>query len=401
MSRQPLVTQRGTLHRSGGFTLVELLVVITIIAILGTLVLSGLNMARESAREVKTKTTIAKLHAIIMERYESYRTRRVPVDTLGMAPGPAALLRLAALRQIMRLEMPERLADLAPSGALSAAIPTVPVVYPAHPAVSTPGEIWTMIDVPAVALAYRRRYEQAKLKTEAKYPVGTYRDQSQERLNRYFSAECLYMIVTMGRGSEVRGRFGDSEVGDADGDSLLEFHDGWGNPILFLRWAPGFTESDLQASTFGPNPAPPPAYVAYPAGGTYTPTSPPGAFAAAALDDHDPFDSRNLFPYAYRLVPLIYSAGPDGVYDINFQTDYRACYVDSSQQFRGLGDPFFFINGGNAEVNGAGAPVNSWNESVTAMDPPPSASDPLHAGKRTPNSLDHLDNIHNHRIEAD
>ena len=46
----------------------------------------------------------------------------------------------------------------------------------------------------------------------------------------------------------------------------------------------------------------------------------------AALVDHDPFDSRNVQSHAYRLVPYIYSAGPNGIYDINFEPEYR--FVD-------------------------------------------------------------------------
>ncbi len=62
-----------------GFTLVELLVTITIIGILTGLALGAVHYARQAAAEAKTKATIAKLHAIVMQRYESYMTRRVPL----------------------------------------------------------------------------------------------------------------------------------------------------------------------------------------------------------------------------------------------------------------------------------------------------------------------------------
>ena len=63
-----------------GFTLVELLVTITIIGMLAGMMLGALQMARNSAREAATKATIAKLNSIIMQRYESYMTRRVPIQ---------------------------------------------------------------------------------------------------------------------------------------------------------------------------------------------------------------------------------------------------------------------------------------------------------------------------------
>ncbi|HUT94990.1 MAG TPA: prepilin-type N-terminal cleavage/methylation domain-containing protein [Thermoguttaceae bacterium] len=361
-----------------GFTLVELLVTVTIIGILAGVMLGAVGAARESARHAKTKSTITKLHAIVMEQYESYRTRRVglsnaQVQLIAQNAGywdptvnpliptrAVALVRLNAMRDLMRMEMPERWSDV-----------TSPI----------PPSSLSGITRPALSRAYWRRYSQARLKVEATYPVGTYRDQSQERLNRYSSAECLYMIVSMAGGADARDQFNDSEIGDADGDTLPEFHDAWGNPILFLRWAPGLTESDLQAQTyFFDYNLSPPQYARDTA-----------AAAQAGLEDHDPFDYRNLFSEAYRLVPLIYSAGPDGIYDVGFEGGYY---------FGHQMDPFTF-NRAPDPYNGAGAPVNSWNESVTAMDPPPDTSDPLYGPKRTPNTYDHYDNIHNHRVEVE
>ena len=70
------------------------------------------------------------------------------------------------------------------------------------------------------------------------------------------SAECLYMIVINACGDgEAKTLFSESTIGDTDGDGAPEFLDGWGHPISFLRWAPGFV-SDIQLnvndlSTYG------------------------------------------------------------------------------------------------------------------------------------------------------
>ena len=52
--------------------------------------------------------------------------------------------------------------------------------------------------------------------------------------------KCLYMWV-MTAIPEAKSTFSGSEIADVDGDGWNVFIDGWGNPIGFLRWAPGAT----------------------------------------------------------------------------------------------------------------------------------------------------------------
>ena len=56
------------------------MVVIAIMSVLASLVLFAMAGATESAKAAKTKSTINKLNAVIMAKYESYRTRRLPVN---------------------------------------------------------------------------------------------------------------------------------------------------------------------------------------------------------------------------------------------------------------------------------------------------------------------------------
>jgi len=55
----------------------------TILGLLSSMVLFALASAQESARVAKTQSTINKLNALIMAKYDSYRTRRVPADTVA------------------------------------------------------------------------------------------------------------------------------------------------------------------------------------------------------------------------------------------------------------------------------------------------------------------------------
>ena len=61
-----------------GFTLVELLITISIIGIMASMILFAMFQAQETANVHKTRALILKLNTIIMRRYDEYRTRRVP-----------------------------------------------------------------------------------------------------------------------------------------------------------------------------------------------------------------------------------------------------------------------------------------------------------------------------------
>ena len=80
-------------------TLVELLVVVTVIAILSSLTLSGLLVARGNAQIAKTSSTIRKLNEVILPYYEEYESR-VPSlqsgDVAAILSQPNGRSRLAA-----------------------------------------------------------------------------------------------------------------------------------------------------------------------------------------------------------------------------------------------------------------------------------------------------------------
>ncbi len=312
-----------------GFTLVELLVTVTIIAILAGVVLAALNAARQTARQAKTKATIAKLDQVIMRRYDSYMTRRVPISTSGMNPYDAAEARLDAIRDLMRMEMPERWND----------INNPPISFP-----------WGSVPQPAVHCIYYQQYNTAFTRYGANLVA------------RFGPAECLYMIVST-CGGDAMENFSQSEIGDIDGDGLPEFLDGWGHPIMFLRWAPGFTgESAVQIG--------------------------------CPITSHDPFDARNIDdgqntfyggtdirPNAYHLIPLIYSAGPDG-----------KIVVDDNgiPQLQGLG---LVIDDENI--------TNGYFYGIHLSPPEPFSPYARNSLIGAPDGTgDHYDNIHNHRIEA-
>lgn len=223
--------------RTAGFTLVELLITVSVIGIMASMVLFAMFRATESARVKKTEAIIASLDAIIRVRWESYSTRRVPIDVPpNSPPNVAGKLRLDAQRELMRMELPERWSDIAViNGAASPpadVVPSAPISLPAPPSV------WNQ---------YLRRVQAIHESGLAQSPP-----QNDWPTQQFQAAECLYLIVmaAMSEEGDSPDIFKADSIGDKDGDGALEFWDAWGTPIAFLRWAPAFTSERQTIATF-------------------------------------------------------------------------------------------------------------------------------------------------------
>lgn len=282
-------------------TLIELLIAMLIITILAGLILGVAAVAGETARESQSKHTVLRLHKLLMEHYDTYKTRRVKVReqvekgiNAQTSWSPAekrkalAAARLYALRELMIMEIPDRWGDVMLSD-------TSQVRYPYFLDVSETGAGRT-----ALSSIYLRRCLQVS-------PTAAHQ-----------GAECLYLVITLACGDgEARSQFGEDSIGDTDGDGAFEFLDGWGRPISFLRWAPGFdSQVQINANTLG------------------EPVANNQAWLSAASGDHDPFDLYRVDPFAFRLVPLIVSAGRDegfGIHTIDEYFPLRTSLTNTTQ----------------------------------------------------------------------
>ncbi len=292
-----LLTLRSRLSRTG-FTLIELLIVILIISILAALVVGVASIAAETARQAQSRHIVERLHTLLVEHYDTYKSRRVKLrETDSTSKGVEAQIkarfsrltdqgqalaeaRLYAMRELMLMEVPDRWSDVLLADVGSSSVPNGTENAPFYLAGRTD-----------LANVYLRRYK--SLIGRINTVTGVANTAADIKANQ--GAECLYMIVTLACGDgEARTLFAEHNIGDTDGDGAPEFLDGWGHPISFLRWAPGFdSQIEINANTLGSS--------------ILTNTQ----WTDAATKDHDPFDMYRRDPLAYRLVPLIFSGGRD------------------------------------------------------------------------------------------
>lgn len=348
MSRPTVRTIAGTtlgsrLPRKGrsaayGFTLVELLVTITIIGILASVALGVMGMAKETARVARTRALVAKIDRVIAEQWQSYQTRRVrglPVDANRLLNHRYLV---NARRELMRMEMPDRWSDVTDN---LGATPIQPRTTSAF-----------LPNVPGKTYSYLSRANEAKRKGA-----------TPEQIRQNGAAELLYLIVANG---PYANEFNDRDRGDIDGDGLFEFHDAWGRPIRFLLWPAGYLAANA-ADTEIMDPSVP-----------------------------DPFDTLRVIPGGdYAMYPLIYSAGPDGIYDVNIGKQSADPTGNDVYSYRLIPDSNPPVSGWPGDWRMVQGDLNSPSVLVgTPLD----GTGP--DGESADGQLSHYDNIHNHRLES-
>lgn len=197
-------TIRNSRTRRFGFTMIELLVTISIIALLitigGMVIANSISQSKERA----TRVVLLKLDGLLQQRLDGFNTlinkpqRQLDLQTNGVAivnaklsaanivGVPKAMKNLMAYKEYFRLAFPQTGAD---NPSLSAATTS--------------------------------------------YFYGNVANSAE-------SSEYLYWIITQSDSFGVTpvddSEFTSAEVRDTDGDGRLEFIDAWGRPLRFYRW---------------------------------------------------------------------------------------------------------------------------------------------------------------------
>ena len=310
--------------RRPGLTLVELLVSISLITVVSSMFLVAYRAAATEASNMRTQSTIRKISEVLVSRMQEYENypiqfaRGTGNDFANPIPGnaleylPAATagfeskgillerLRVMLLREMIAQEMPDHQQDIKDVS---------PVVK----------NYWTGLvarrpnnNIGPVMVTASESPRAARLKSRLIQAASALQNSPPWR-SIVNNPELLYLVVEDStlNGSSAIELFGKTEIGDTDGDGLLEFLDSNRRPIHWVRWPTGFPETtrfhpDLLDPTFKFTP---------------DPNNPDRKFENYVFAD--PLDPRKSDP-GYRLTatpsikpdamafPLVISPGADG-----------------------------------------------------------------------------------------
>lgn len=246
--------------RRGGFTIVELLLVIAIIGVMSSMALVVMKNAQEEAKQAATIARIGQIESLLQLQIEDYEVRRLPIRVNELAgyvvanpiAGLKPLVQLRNLKRrimadIINAEMPRPFLNVsnyfvnnpdlgrfpteqAPFGAVApydlGFRDWLDANYP-NPAVSGGPTLSTLLASvrPAGVFSWARHSGDASFDLPGEYLYGI--------LQR--------MDID---GIAATDQLGDSYVGDSDEDGNLEIVDAWGEPMSLQIWQVAAEEVD-------------------------------------------------------------------------------------------------------------------------------------------------------------
>ena len=214
------MTNHRVHRRRGGFTMVELLVVIGLILFLMSISIVALNGAIGIARQKATQATLLKINGLMQQRIDAFNRA---MERTNLEPAI--------------VKMKNDLGVLLGLG-------------------NRPNDQNKVYEVLVKKQIFQTRFPQTFVEKNLSLapPTGvTYVSANHQQVTE--STALRYWILTS---SEVYGiapvdesEFSSSEVRDTDGDGLKEFVDGWGRPLRFYRWPTHLFRPGTSSSTVG------------------------------------------------------------------------------------------------------------------------------------------------------
>lgn len=215
---------RGTSDGRGGFTLVELIVVVAIMSVLAALVASAVMRFAGQQQEENSKTTIAKAYGQLIRQW------RATIELAQQEANPSGLNKLPQGLMVLAGNDPFRAKVIWTKLRLRQLFPMNYAEIQSGPSF---GPSYSGLDA---ALAPPDSYQKAL----AGYSGSTHDPKTE-------SAACLLIALTAraNKGKELNQEdFSNLEIKDTDGDGVPELVDGWARPIRFYRWPTGCADVD-------------------------------------------------------------------------------------------------------------------------------------------------------------
>ena len=239
---------KPSLNNRRAFTLLELLMVVTIIGILMSMSVVVMLGFMDQAEEEATSATIQKINRLLEQRTEAFDRafKGARKDTAsnnmrilladpnldgdrsdGIFGVKDAVVEILAKKALYRFEFPQRFDELLLFGDPAISVPGLPQsIYLAISAPAARAKLGlpdtTPLTAPAIA---------SDVATTFAAGASAPATESSELL--YFA---LIESASYGSSSVDSDRFTENEIRDTDEDGLPEFIDAWGQPLRFYRW---------------------------------------------------------------------------------------------------------------------------------------------------------------------
>jgi prepilin-type N-terminal cleavage/methylation domain-containing protein len=285
--------RKDVMSQRRGFTMIELLVVVSIIALLAALTVNVIGDSVDQAREAATATTILKVNEMLEKRVEAFSramsrsaARKKSAAGAQQAAKSFAGWPTRAVNNPNLKPLRERVAEIIGYKTefrrsfpqlfrgVAGTVPTEMEDREDHLQIA-PGipngngfGVADAVELVLLRNAESRLLQQnpgvpptpAQIQTQAQQLFANHTASTESQATE--SSEMLYLIITefdvFGAPAAGSDQFLSGEVADTDGDSLLEFVDSWGQPLRFYRWPTRLLRPGIAPAANPPLPHPDP-----------------------------------------------------------------------------------------------------------------------------------------------